>query len=146
VPGHAQTGRSDSPPQGEHLIAVDSHERGSLPVLAGSQERKPHFGPVDEQIKGTISAEYSFGKPVKGEVTIPEKAAATGKKVAVVGSGPAGLTLATYTLFGLAFNRGWLELGTLPDPTTMSPVLIEGVGFAMNIVMVTGSLWFFGKA
>jgi glutamate synthase (NADPH/NADH) small chain len=30
----------------------------------------------------------------KGEVTIPEKAPATGKKVAVVGSGPAGLTLA----------------------------------------------------
>ena len=30
----------------------------------------------------------------KGKITIPEKAPATGKKVAVVGSGPAGLTLA----------------------------------------------------
>jgi two-component system sensor kinase FixL len=58
----------------------------------------------------------------------------------------AGLILSTYVLFGLAFNRGWLELRMLPDPTAASPILIEGIGFAMNIVMVTGSLWFFGKA
>jgi len=58
----------------------------------------------------------------------------------------AGLILSTYVLFALAFNRGWLELRALPDPTAASPVIIEGIGFAMNIVMVTGSLWFFGKA
>jgi PAS domain S-box-containing protein len=58
----------------------------------------------------------------------------------------AGLILSTYVLFGLAFNRGWLELRALPDPTAASPVITEGIGFAMNIVMVTGSLWFFGKA
>jgi PAS domain S-box-containing protein len=58
----------------------------------------------------------------------------------------AGLILGTYILFGLAFNRGWLELGTLPDPTTAAPAIIEGIGFAMNIVLVTGSLWLFGKA
>ncbi len=58
----------------------------------------------------------------------------------------AGLILSTYVLFGLAFNRGWLELRALPDPTTASPILIEGIGFAMNIIMVTGSLWFLGKA
>ncbi len=58
----------------------------------------------------------------------------------------AGLTFATYVLFGLAFSRGWLELLTLPDPTAAAPMIIEGVGFAMNIVMVTGSLWYFSKA
>lgn len=58
----------------------------------------------------------------------------------------AGLALGTYVLFGLGFNRGWFELGALPDPTTTVPMIIEGVGFAMNIVLVTGSLWFFGKA
>jgi len=52
----------------------------------------------------------------------------------------------TYVCFGILFSRGLLVLGTLPDPTTTSPVILEGVGFAMNVIMVTGSLWFFGKA
>ena len=52
----------------------------------------------------------------------------------------------TYVCFGLLFNRGLLVLGTLPDPTATSPVILEGVGFAMNVIMVTGSIWFFGKA
>ena len=56
------------------------------------------------------------------------------------------LVFLTYMVFGLAFSRGWLTLGTLPDPTTPIPVSIEGVGFAINILMVTGCLWFFGKA
>ena len=58
----------------------------------------------------------------------------------------AGLVFLTYVLFGLAFSRGWLELQTLPDPTTSTPILLEGIGFAMNILMVAGGLWFFGKA
>ncbi len=58
----------------------------------------------------------------------------------------AGLVFLTYALFGLAFSRGWLELQTLPDPTTSAPILFEGIGFAMNILMVAGGLWFFGKA
>ena len=58
----------------------------------------------------------------------------------------AGLVFLTYVLFGLAFSRKWLELQILPDPTTPIPILFEGVGFAMNILMVTGGLWFFGKA
>ena len=58
----------------------------------------------------------------------------------------AGLAFLTYVVFGMAFNRGWLELQVLPDPTTNTPIIFEGIGFAMNILMVTGSLWFFGKA
>ena len=58
----------------------------------------------------------------------------------------AGLVAITYALFGLAFSHGWLRLGILPDPTTAAPVVFEGIGFAMNILMVAGGLWFFGKA
>lgn len=63
-----------------------------------------------------------------------------------VGLYMAGLVLITYLLFGLAFSRGWLELQILPDPTTPTPIIFEGIGYAMNILMVTGGLWFFGKA
>jgi len=63
-----------------------------------------------------------------------------------IGLYAAGLVFLTYVLFGLAFSRGWLELGELPDPTTPIPVIFEGIGFAMNILMVAGGLWFFGKA
>jgi len=58
----------------------------------------------------------------------------------------AGMVLLTYSIFGLAFSRGWLELQTLPDPTTPTPIIFEGIGYAMNILMVAGGLWFFGKA
>jgi PAS domain S-box-containing protein len=58
----------------------------------------------------------------------------------------AGLCFLTYVFFGLAFSRGWLKLGVLPDPTTPVPVIFEGVGFAINILTVGGGLWFFGKA
>ena len=58
----------------------------------------------------------------------------------------AALVALTYVLFGFAFNRGWLRLGILPDPTTAAPVVFEGIGFAMNILMVAGGLWFFGMA
>ena len=58
----------------------------------------------------------------------------------------AALVALTYALFGFAFSRGWLRLGILPDPTTAAPVVFEGIGFAMNILMVAGGLWFFGMA
>lgn len=58
----------------------------------------------------------------------------------------AGIVLTTYILFGLAFSNGWLNLRPLPNPTSVGPILTEGVGFAMNILLVAGGLWFFGKA
>lgn len=58
----------------------------------------------------------------------------------------AGVVAFTFSFFALAFSNGWLKLGTLPDPTTPIPVTFEGIGFAMNILLVAGSLWFFGKA
>jgi PAS domain S-box-containing protein len=58
----------------------------------------------------------------------------------------AGIVAFTFSLFALAFSSGWLKLGALPDPTSVTPVTFEGLGFAMNILMVAGGLWFFGKA
>jgi len=58
----------------------------------------------------------------------------------------AGIVFLTYICFGLLFNRGTLELGVLPNPTTTAPIIVEGIGFVMNIIMVAGSLWFFGRA
>ena len=63
-----------------------------------------------------------------------------------IGLYTAGLILVTYILFGLAFSHGWLGLQVLPDPTTPTPIIFEGIGFSMNILMVAGGLWFFGKA
>ena len=58
----------------------------------------------------------------------------------------AALVLVTYVLFGLAFNQGWISLRQLPDPTSLSPVLLEGIGFAIGILLVSISLWYFGRA
>jgi two-component system sensor kinase FixL len=58
----------------------------------------------------------------------------------------AALVFLTFVFFGLAFSLGWLKLGILPDPTGIRPVAIETIGFVMNIIMVTGSMWFFGRA
>jgi glutamate synthase (NADPH) small chain len=77
-------------------------ERNSLPAVCG------RVCPQEDQCE-KICIVGKKGQPVavgrlerfaadwertKGEVTIPEKAPPTGKKVGVVGSGPAGLTLA----------------------------------------------------
>jgi PAS domain S-box-containing protein len=58
----------------------------------------------------------------------------------------AAVVALTFSVFAVAFTNGWLKLGTLPDPTTPIPVMFEGLGLAMNILLVAGSLWFFGKA
>lgn len=58
----------------------------------------------------------------------------------------AAVVALTFTVFALAFTNGWFKLNALPDPTTSIPVVFEGLGFAMNILLVAGSLWFFGKA
>jgi PAS domain S-box-containing protein len=58
----------------------------------------------------------------------------------------AAVVALTFSVFALAFTNGWLKLAPLPDPTTPIPVVFEGLGLAMNILLVAGSLWFFGKA
>ncbi len=77
-------------------------ERNSLPAICGRVcpqedqcEKVCVVGKKDQPVAiGRLERFAADWERTKGEVTIPEKAPTTGKKVAVVGSGPAGLTLA----------------------------------------------------
>jgi glutamate synthase (NADPH/NADH) small chain len=77
-------------------------ERNALPAVCGRVcpqedqcEKVCIVGKKDEPVAvGRMERFAADWERTKGEVTIPEKAPATGKRVAVVGSGPAGLTLA----------------------------------------------------
>src|SRR5512135_1027240 len=77
-------------------------ERNSLPAVCGRVcpqedqcEKLCIVGKKDQPVAiGRLERFAADWERDKGEVTIPEKAPSTGKKVAVVGSGPAGLTLA----------------------------------------------------
>ncbi len=77
-------------------------ERNSLPAVCGrvcpQEDQCEKFcivGKKDEPVAiGRLERFAADWEREKGEVTLPEKAPSTGKRVAVVGSGPAGLTLA----------------------------------------------------
>jgi glutamate synthase (NADPH/NADH) small chain len=77
-------------------------ERNGLPAVCGRVcpqedqcEKVCIVGKKDQPVAvGRLERFAADWERTKGEVTIPEKAPSTGKKVAVVGSGPAGLTLA----------------------------------------------------
>jgi len=77
-------------------------ERNSLPAVCGRVcpqedqcEKVCIVGKKDQPVAiGRLERFAADWERTKGEITIPEKAPPTGKKVAVVGSGPAGLTLA----------------------------------------------------
>ncbi len=76
--------------------------RNSLPAVCGRVcpqedqcEKVCIVGKKDQPVGiGRLERFAADWERTKGEVTVPEKVPATGKKVAVVGSGPAGLTLA----------------------------------------------------
>ena len=77
-------------------------ERNSLPAICGRVcpqedqcEKLCVLGKKDQPVAiGRLERFAADWERTKGEVVLPEKAPATGKKVAVVGSGPAGLTVA----------------------------------------------------
>ena len=77
-------------------------ERNSLPAICGRVcpqedqcEQVCIVGKKDQPVAvGRLERFAADWERAKGEVFIPEKAPSTGKKVVVVGSGPAGLTLA----------------------------------------------------
>ena len=76
--------------------------RNSLPAICGRVcpqedqcEKVCIVGKKDQPVAvGRLERFAADWERTKGEVTLPERAPATGKKVAVAGSGPAGLTLA----------------------------------------------------
>jgi GAF domain-containing protein len=45
----------------------------------------------------------------------------------------AALALFTFAVFAFAFSQGVLTLRDLPDPTTLSPIIVEGVGYLLVI-------------
>lgn len=77
-------------------------ERNSLPAICGrvcpQEDQCEKFcvvGKKDEPVAiGRLERFAADWEREKGEIRIPEKAPSTGKRVAVVGSGPAGLTVA----------------------------------------------------
>lgn len=77
-------------------------EKNALPAICGRvcpQENQCEevciVGKKDQPVAiGRLERFVADWERTRGEVVIPEKAPATGKKVAVVGSGPAGLTVA----------------------------------------------------
>jgi glutamate synthase (NADPH/NADH) small chain len=77
-------------------------ERNALPAICGRVcpqedqcEKVCIVGKKDQPVAvGRLERFVADWERTKGEIVIPEKAPATGKKVAVVGSGPAGLTVA----------------------------------------------------
>ena len=93
-----------------HLIAAGDFagaarklkERNALPAVCGRVcpqedqcEKVCIVGRKDQPVAiGRLERFAADWERDKGEVSIPEKAPSTGKKVAVVGSGPAGLTVA----------------------------------------------------
>lgn len=77
-------------------------ERNSLPAICGRVcpqedqcEKLCVVGKKDQPVAiGRLERFAADWEREKGKITLPEKASPTGKKVAVVGSGPAGLTVA----------------------------------------------------
>jgi signal transduction histidine kinase len=58
----------------------------------------------------------------------------------------AGVSLLTFIAYGIAFNQEWITLRDLPDPTSASPILVEGVGFSLTIGVMAMIPWFFSRA
>ncbi len=89
--------------EGQYTAAARKiKEKNALPAICGRvcpQENQCEevciVGKKDQPVAiGRLERFVADWERTRGEVVIPEKAPATGKKVAVVGSGPAGLTVA----------------------------------------------------
>jgi glutamate synthase (NADPH/NADH) small chain len=89
--------------EGDYIGAARKlKEKNALPAVCGRVcpqedqcEKLCIVGKKDQPVAvGRLERFAADWERTKGEVTLPEKAPATGKKVAVVGSGPAGLTVA----------------------------------------------------
>jgi len=54
--------------------------------------------------------------------------------------------LLVYLGYAVAFGAGIIQLGVLPDPTESGPIILEGMGFAMMLAVVSAGQWLFGQA
>ena len=106
-------------------------ERNSLPAVCGRVcpqedqcEKLCIVGKKDDPVAiGRLERFAADWERNNGKVTLPEKAPSTGKKVAVVGSGPAGLTLAgdlilkghAVTIFEALHKAGGVLIYGIPE-------------------------------
>jgi glutamate synthase (NADPH/NADH) small chain len=123
--------------------------RNSLPAVCGRVcpqedqcEKVCIVGKKEQPVAvGRLERFAADWERTKGEVTIPEKAPATGKKVAVVGSGPAGLTLAgdlilkghEVTIFEALHKTGGVLIYGIPEFRLPKAIVQAEVNYLENL-------------
>jgi glutamate synthase (NADPH/NADH) small chain len=126
-------------------------ERNSLPAVCGRVcpqedqcEKLCIVGKKDEPVAvGRLERFAADWERDKGEVSIPEKAPSTGKKVAVVGSGPAGLTLAgdlilkghKVTIFEALHKAGGVLIYGIPEFRLPKDIVQSEVDYLIRLGM-----------
>ena len=137
-------------------------ERNSLPAVCGRVcpqedqcEKLCIVGKKDEPVAvGRLERFAADWERGKGGVSIPEKAPPTGKKVAVVGSGPAGLTLAgdlilkghEVTIFEALHKTGGVLIYGIPEFRLPKDIVqaevnyVESLGVKMEVNCVVGRI------
>jgi len=137
-------------------------ERNSLPAVCGRVcpqedqcEKLCIVGKKDEPVAvGRLERFAADWERDKGGVFIPEKAPLTGKKVAVVGSGPAGLTLAgdlilkghKVTLFEALHKTGGVLIYGIPEFRLPKDIVqaevdyVERLGVKIEVNCVVGRI------
>lgn len=141
--------------KGEYKAAYESiREENPLPLTCGRVcdhpcERKCNRSKMDESIAIRSLKRFvtDYVQDQEGKLPVPELAPANGKKVAIVGSGPAGLTAAFYlarkgydvTIFeALPVLGGMLTVG-IPEYRLPKKLLNDEIGVIqkMGVKMVT---------
>lgn len=137
-------------------------ERNSLPAVCGRVcpqedqcEKLCIVGKKDEPVAvGRLERFAADWEREKGGVFIPEKAPPTGKKVAVVGSGPAGLTLAgdlilkghAVTIFEALHKTGGVLIYGIPEFRLPKDIVqaevnyVESLGVKIEVNCVVGRI------
>jgi len=137
-------------------------ERNSLPAVCGRVcpqedqcEKVCIVGKKDDPVAiGRLERFAADWERGKGEVSVPEKAPSTGKKVAVVGAGPAGLTLAgdlilkghEVTVFEALHKAGGVLIYGIPEFRLPKEIVdaevhyLERLGVRVEVDCVIGRL------
>ena len=137
-------------------------ERNGLPAVCGRVcpqedqcEKVCIVGKKDDPVAiGRLERFAADWERAKGEVFIPEKAPSTGKKVAVVGAGPAGLTLAgdlilkghEVTVFEALHKAGGVLIYGIPEFRLPKEIVdaevhyLERLGVRVEVDCVIGRL------
>lgn len=135
-------------------------EKNALPAICGrvcpQEAQCEKFCTLGKKFEpvgiGRLERFVADFEAAKGEVEIPEVASSTGKKVAVVGSGPAGLTVAAdlaklghrVTIFEALHKAGGVLIYGIPEFRLPKAIVsrevnfIKGLGVDLKLSMVIG--------